>query len=129
MFTCLRDRNEAMALVSFLPNVCTDEPSPQTGYLSATLESARPCPARGEYIELHFQTAEGPWSWCFPTPVRQLKRSPKPIALTLGPYGVTARRVGADGGFGVAVDVSSALPMILAGADVTVARYLVTAGR
>ncbi len=51
------------------------------------------------------------------------------VALTLGPYGVLARRVGADGEFGTAIEASVAMPMILAGADVVVARYLVTAGR
>jgi hypothetical protein len=118
-----------MALVPFLSGACADETSRDGGFLSATLESMRRCPARQEYIELCFSTEEGPWSWCFPEPTRRLRRRPSPVALTLGPYGVLARRVDAGGEFGAALEASAALPMILAGADVVVARYLVTAGR
>jgi len=119
-----------VALMSYLPGECADEPSfDQEEFLTATLEGVRRCPARGEYIELHFTTGEGPWSWCFPKPGRQLKRRPSPIALTLGPYGIMARRVTADGEFGTAVDTCVALPTILAGASVVVARRLVIAGR
>ena len=84
--------------------------------------------ARPEYIELCFTTGEGAWNWCFPPPARELKRPAEPVALVLGPYGVLARRI-ADDGLGLALDSSVALPMILAGADVVVARRLVTAGR
>lgn len=118
-----------MALAPYLPGGCTDETSRDGEYLSATLESLRRCPARGEYIELCFTTGEGEWSWCFPEPARRLRGRPGPVGLTLGPYGVLARRVDADGEFGTALDASVALPMILAGADVVVARRLVTAGR
>jgi hypothetical protein len=118
-----------MALVSFLPGVCADETSRDAEFLSATLEGMRRCPARREYVELRFTTEEGPWSWCFPEPTRHLRRRPGPVALTLGPYGVLARRVDAGGEFGAALEVSVALPMILAGADVVVARYLVVTGR
>jgi hypothetical protein len=118
-----------MALASFLPGACTDEITRDSEFLSATLESLRRCPARREYIELCFSTAAGEWSWCFPEPARRLRRRPSPVALTLGPYGVLARRVDPDGAFGTALDASVALPMILAGAGVVVARYLVTAGR
>jgi hypothetical protein len=117
-----------MALASFLTDTCADEPSPEEDFVPATLEGLRPCPARPEYIELCFTTPEGSWSWCFPKPARQRKRPVGPIALTLGPYGVLARRVH-DGGFGPALDGSAALPMILAGTDVMIARRLVTAGR
>jgi hypothetical protein len=103
---------------------CTDQE-----LLPAALEGVRRCPARAEYIELHFTTREGPWSWCFPKPARRLRRRASPVALTLGPYGVVARRADADGEPGDALDVSAALPMILAGGGVVVARYLVTAGR
>jgi hypothetical protein len=118
-----------MALASFLPGACTDDTSRDSEFLSATLESLRRCPARGEYVELCFTTAEGEWSWCFPEPARRLRRRPSPVALTLGPYGVLARRIDAGGEFGTALDASVALPMILAGAEVVVARHLVTAGR
>jgi len=96
--------------------------------LPATLEGVRGCPARPEYIELCFATPEGSWNWCFPGPARRRRWAASPIALTLGPYGVLARRV-LGGGFGAALDGSAALPMILAGADVMVEGRLVTAGR
>jgi hypothetical protein len=110
---------------------CLDERErdPREGFLSATLLGARPCPARADYMELCFSTDEGPWNWCFPQPARRRQRSPRPIALTLGPYGVVARAIRLDGSFGAALDASAALPVILAGAEVIVARYLVTAGR
>jgi hypothetical protein len=119
-----------MALMSYFPGECADGPPfSEEEPLTATLEGMRRCPARGEYIELHFTTNEGAWSWCFPAPARQLRRRPTPIALTPGPYGVIARRVTADGELGSALDARVALPAILAGADVVVARRLVTAGR
>ncbi len=117
-----------MALASFLTDTCADEPSFGEDFVPATLEGVRRCPARPEYIELCFTTPEGSWSWCFPEPARQRKRPASPIALMLGPYGVLARRV-LSGGFGSTLDGSAALPMILAGADVVVARRLVAAGR
>jgi hypothetical protein len=117
-----------MAVASLFPDPCAGKPSSAEEFLSATLEGVRRCPARPEYIELCFTTGEGAWNWCFPPPVRQLKRPTEPVALVLGPYGVLARRV-AGNGLGPALDSSVALPMILAGADVVVARRLVTAGR
>jgi hypothetical protein len=117
-----------MALGSFFPDPCVGEPSSGEEFLPATLEGVRRCPARPEYIELCFTTGEGAWNWCFPPPARELKRPAEPVALVLGPYGVLARRI-ADDGLGLALDHSVALPMILAGADVVVARRLVTAGR
>ena len=107
---------------------CADEPSPAEEFLPATLESVRGCPARTGYLELCFRTPEGAWNWCFEEPASRRKRPADPIALTLGPYGVLARRV-LDDGFGTALDGSAALPMILAGAEVIVARRLVIAGR
>ena len=121
-----------MTLASFFPGVCADEPSFDEELLPAALESVRHCPARRGYLELHFTTREGPWNWCFPgevEPARRLKRPPSPVALTLGPYGVLARRVVAGGEFGTALDAGLALPTVLAGGDVLVARCLVTAGR
>lgn len=117
-----------MAVTSSFPDPCAGKPSSDEEFLPATLEGIRRCPARPEYIELCFTTGDGAWNWCFPPPARQLKRPAEPVALVLGPYGVLARRVG-DNGFGPALDGSEALPMILAGADVIVARRLVTAGR
>jgi hypothetical protein len=110
-----------MALACFT-DACADE------LLPATLEGIRRCPARPEYIELCFGTPQGSWSWCFPRPARRRTEAVSPIALTLGPYGVLARRVLGDG-FGAALDGSAALPMILAGADVVIAGRLVTASR
>src|SRR6266700_6541795 len=117
-----------MALTSFLADTCADDSSLDDGFLPATLESVRRCPARSEYVELCFRTPEGTWNWCFPRPAMRRKHPSSPIALTLGPYGVLARRVRGTG-FGTALDGSAALPMILAGVDVIVARSLVTAGR
>ena len=98
-------------------------------FLPATLEGVRRCPARPEYAELCFSTPEGAWNWCFPEPPQPRGPRPvRPIALTLGPYGVQARLV-RESGFGPALDGSAALPIILAGATVVVARQLVTAGR
>ena len=96
--------------------------------LPATLDGVRRCPARSEYIELCFTTPEGAWNWCFPEPSRRRRRRGGPIALTVGPYSVLARLV-RDDGLGSALDSAAALPMILAGADVVIARSLVTAGR
>ena len=96
---------------------------PAGAFAPATLASARPCPARPEYVELRFTTPEGPWTWCFPRPRRQRRRPAAAIALTMGACGVQARRIRADG-LGPALPGSSALPMILAGADVYVARTL-----
>jgi hypothetical protein len=129
-----------MALTSLFGDTCVDA-SFDDGFLAAELAAVRRCPARPEYIELRFITPEGAWNWCFPRPARQRKQAAAgPIALTLGPYGVLARLVGGGGfgrgdsggpggGFGPALDAGAALPMILAGADVVVARRLVAAGR
>jgi hypothetical protein len=117
-----------MALGSHVPDPCVGESSSGEDFLPATLEGIRRCPARPEYVELCFTTGEGAWNWCFPPPARQLQRPTQPVALVLGPYGVLARRVTGNG-LGSALDSSVALPMILAGADVVVARRLVTAGR
>lgn len=117
-----------MALASFSTGTCVDEEPSGEVFLPATLEGVRRCPARPDYVELCFSTQEGAWNWCFPRPARGRKRPAGLIALTPGPYGVLARRV-LGNGFGTALDCSAALPVILAGADVVVARRLVTAGR
>ena len=110
-----------MALTS-----CVAAPPVEESFLPATLERARRCAARPEYIELCFVTRAGLWTWCFPAPSRRRKRAAVPLALTLGAYGVQARPV-RDDGLGPALPSSAALPMILAGADIYVARKLVSA--
>jgi hypothetical protein len=118
-------------MTAIVPDSCADacgyEPS-SAGFVPVTLEGLRLCPARSDYVELHFTTPEGSWNWCFPRPVRRKKRPVAPVALTLGPYSVVARQVVGDG-LGAALPPAIALPMILAGADVFVARALVLAGR
>jgi hypothetical protein len=119
---------QGMAKTSFSTGTCAPDAGLPDPFLPATLERVRRCPARPEYMELCFTTPEGSWNWCFPEPVRQRKRAACRIALTVGPYSVLARPV-RDDGFGPALNAAAALPMILAGADVVVARSLVTAGR
>jgi hypothetical protein len=106
---------------------CFTGPRLEEPFLPATLELVRRCPARSEYLELCFTTPAGSWTWCFPQPSRRRRQPAGPLALIIGPYGVQARRV-RDDGLGPALQSSSALPMILAGADVYVARRLVSAG-
>jgi hypothetical protein len=117
-----------MAHGTFFTDTCGPNSGPNDPFLPATLEGLRRCPARPEYVELHFTTPEGAWHWCFPEPPRRRKRPGGSIALTVGPYSVLARPV-LDDGLGPALDTAATLPMILAGADVVVARRLVTAGR
>ena len=107
---------------------CFTGPSREEPFLPARLEQVRRCPARSGYIELCFTTPEGSWKWCFPAPSHRRKQPAGPLALTMGAYGVQARRVRDSSGLGPALQNSSALPMILAGADVYVARPLVSAG-
>ena len=106
---------------------CVAGPPVECSFVPATLERARRCAARPEYIELCFVTPEGPWTWCFPVPSRRRNRAAVPLALTLGAYGVQARPVRA-GSLGPTMPSSSALPMILAGADIYIARSLVSSG-
>lgn len=100
---------------------------PEESFLPATLKFVRRCPARSDYIELCFTTSEGLWKWCFSEPPHSEERADGPVALTIGPYGAQAHLV-EDGGLGTALPSSSALPMIIGGADVYVARRLVAAG-
>ncbi len=106
---------------------CFADARAEEAFLPATLEAVRPCAARPEYVELCFSTPEGAWNWCFPRPPRRRRRPGGPIALRPGPYGVHAYRLGEDGP-GDALEISAALPMIRAGADVYVARGLVVTG-
>jgi hypothetical protein len=97
----------------------------EESFLAATLDLVRRCPARSEYVELCFTTPEGSWNWCFPEPSRCPRPTTGPLALTVGPYGVQARLVH-DAELGPALLSSSALQMILAGADVRIARSLIS---
>jgi hypothetical protein len=100
----------------------------QESFLPATLESAGRCPARADYVELWFATPQGRWTWCFPDPGGDERRAPRPLAVTVGRYGAQAHLL-TDDGPGPALPSSEALPMILAGAEVRIARRLVTAHR
>jgi hypothetical protein len=108
------------------------DPRREEQFLEATLDSVSRCPARDDYIELHFTTAAGSWEWCFPDPSDHPAdddgSGPGSLALTLGTYGVQARLLH-DGVLGYAVQSASALPMILAGVPVSVDRKLLRAGR
>jgi hypothetical protein len=99
----------------------------EDGFLPATLDVVRRCPARSEYLELCFTTPEGSLKWCFPEPSRRRKQPPGTLALMLGRFGVQAHRIRDGGELGPALLSSTALPMILAGAEVRVARELVSA--
>jgi hypothetical protein len=97
--------------------------------LPVTLEGVRRCPTPGRSTSNCASVRrKARVSWCFPRHARRREGAASPIALTLGPYGVLARRV-LGRGFGAALDDSAALPMILAGAEVVIAGRLVTAGR
>lgn len=98
-----------------------------TGFLPARLDYVRRCPARSEYIELCFSTEAGTWNWCFPEPAELSEpRSPEPLALKAGRYGVQAHPVGGSN-LDAALPSSAALPMILAGTEVHIASQLVAA--
>src|SRR5258708_4038671 len=106
---------------------CFAGPLLEEPFVPAMLGLARPCPPRPGYIDLCFPPPGGWGKWCLPDPSRGRRNPAAPVALTIGPYGVQAHLV-RDGGFGPALQSSSALPMILAGADVHVARKLICAG-
>ncbi len=103
-------------------------PGAEEPFLPAKLERVSRCPARAGYIELCFTTPEGTWKWCFPRPPRRHREPAGALALTAGPYGAQAHPVREDG-LGPALPSSSALPMILAGATVWIARSLVAPNR
>ncbi|KPG56261.1 hypothetical protein AN916_05870 [Mycobacteroides immunogenum] len=97
-------------------------------FVSATLGGSRGCPARSDFIELFFVTGESSWTWCFPEPPEQSAGgSAGTIALAVGPYGAQARSVD-EGVLGLVLPTSEALPMILGGCQIYVARKLVERG-
>ncbi|ORA41077.1 hypothetical protein BST20_02775 [Mycobacterium branderi] len=97
-------------------------------FVLASLQSFHRCPARSDFIELCFATDAGTWTWCFREPSERSEGgSGGTLALTVGPYGAQARYVD-DGGLGLALPTSQALPMILGGSQTYVARRLVARG-
>jgi hypothetical protein len=101
-------------------------------FAPATLVSVHPCPARSDYLELRFDTADGLWDWCFAEPAASVEPEVDAgavrLAVVLGRYGAVAHTV-ADGALGPALPSTAALPLIRAGAEVRIARQLVFAGR
>jgi hypothetical protein len=97
-------------------------------FVAATLDVVRPCPARPEYIEVCFTTPHGEFHWCFPEPPRRRPQPDGPIALAIGPYGVQAHHM-SNGDLGLALETADALPVILAGAEVFIARRLLSTRR
>src|SRR5687768_12690901 len=96
----------------------------EQAFLPATLRSVRRCPARADFVELCFDTAQGQWEWCFAEPPSRTEEPVGPLALALGRYGARAHVV-TDGALGPVVSSATALPMILGGAEVSVERRLV----
>jgi hypothetical protein len=101
-------------------------------YLPASLESTGPCPARADYLELRFATSVGRWTWCVPEPGGE---PPDPeeepvdrLAIAMGRYGIQAYRQTATG-TGPALPSAAAIPLILGGIPVQVARRLIESGR
>lgn len=97
--------------------------------LPAVLQAVRRCPARSDYIELCFDTDEGSWTWCLPEPPDggECRCGSATFAMTVGRYGVQARCVEGTR-LGFAVPSSEAVPMILGGSRMFVARKLVERG-
>ncbi|BDE00662.1 hypothetical protein MFTT_47550 [Mycolicibacterium fortuitum subsp. fortuitum] len=108
---------------------CSDAQLKGGSLMPVTLQCVRRCPARADYIELCFESDEGPWTWCFPDPCVSDERvcDGGPLAVTPGPYGARARRVN-DGELGFALPIAEALPMILGGSQTFVARKLIERG-
>jgi hypothetical protein len=97
----------------------------------ARLASVGPCPARPDYLELRFTTADGEWEWCFPDPATgpdqpepHLAHAAPRLALVMGPYGVQAHLLGPDDTLGYSLLTATAVPMIRSGAEVRVSRRL-----
>lgn len=93
--------------------------------IRADLRHVSRCPARADFIELSFATEEGQIKWCFPEPPARRTRRTGRLVLKQSRYGLQAHPARADG-LGPALQSSSALPMILAGADVYVPRSVVS---
>lgn len=95
-------------------------------FVRATVESAGPCPARADYIEICFSTTEGRWKWCFPEPdPADCPAEPTTdLAFTLDNYGAQAHPI-VGGRIQPAILSAAALPMVLAGTPVHISRRLV----
>lgn len=95
-------------------------------FVRATIESVGPCPARADYIEICFTTTEGRWKWCFPEPdpADTLEEPTTELAFTLDNYGAQAHPI-VDGRIQPAILSAAALPMVVAGTAVHIARRLV----
>ncbi len=96
-------------------------------FLAASLSFVRRCPARSDYIELCFATEQGSWKWCFPEPPKHQERVRGTLAVTVGRYGAQAHIV-VDNRLGHTLPSGEALPMILDGSQMYVARRLVEWG-
>ncbi|MCX4092587.1 hypothetical protein [Nocardia sp. alder85J] len=106
--------------------------SADNAFLPASLESTGPCPARADYLELRFATSVGHWTWCVPQPGSE---PPDPeeepvdrLAIAMGRYGIQAYRHTGEG-TGTALPSAAAIPLILDGIPVRVARTLIESGR
>ncbi|MCP3810898.1 hypothetical protein NLX62_00850 [Mycobacteriaceae bacterium Msp059] len=108
---------------------CRDFQLKDESLIPVTLQCVRRCPARSDYIELCFDTAQGPWTWCFRDPcvADECESGGGTLAVMPGPYGARARCVN-DGELGFALPISEALPMILGGSQTFVARKLIERG-
>ncbi|MCE0765971.1 hypothetical protein LWC35_24150 [Pseudonocardia kujensis] len=102
---------------------------PQKGsFVRADLAEIGRCPARADFVELHFTTEVGRWKWCFPDPrSRETRTDEQTLVLVLGRYGTQAHLV-VDGAIGPALPSSEALPMILGGSRPFVSRKLIESG-
>lgn len=105
------------------------DPLATNAALVATLESVRRCPARSDYIELCFSTAEGAWTWCFPRPVESGAdcRDGDAVVITTGPYGVQAR-YSTNGVTGLVMPTAEAMAAILSECRTYIARRLIERG-
>jgi hypothetical protein len=84
----------------------------QDDYAAAELDRVRPCPARSDYLELCFSTADGPVSWCFPKPAARRRRARKngPVILRVGPYGLQPHLI-RDGELTSALTAAETVPV------------------
>lgn len=111
-------------------NVRRTAPGPRSvALIPATLQAECRCPARSDYVELCFDTADGPWTWCFPEPQEPSESVPgvDAVAITVGPFGAQARYVVGQT-LGFAMLTAEAMALIEAGTPTFIARKLVERG-